>query len=63
MFKVAAGAGHGGFGVTPGKRTPDNEYEWNFNNEVVKAFIEEIMNYENVEVLRLDDPTGELMFH
>lgn len=36
---VAIDAGHGGFGVTPGKRTPDGEYEWNFNNKVAKAAI------------------------
>ncbi|MDC3412509.1 N-acetylmuramoyl-L-alanine amidase family protein [Terrihalobacillus insolitus] len=58
MVKVAIGAGHGGFGVTPGKRTPDGEYEWNFNNKVVKSAIEHLNEYENVEVLRVDDPSG-----
>lgn len=58
MVKVAICAGHGGFGVTPGKRTPDGEYEWDFNNKVVVAFINELKNYKNVQILRTDDPTG-----
>ena len=57
-FKVAVCAGHGGFGVTPGKRSPANEYEWDFNNKVVLAFIKELSKYQNVEVRRYDDPTG-----
>ncbi|WP_050351531.1 N-acetylmuramoyl-L-alanine amidase [Virgibacillus pantothenticus] len=55
--KVAWGAGHGIH--TPGKRTPDGEREWSFNNIVVTegiAYLEN--NYDDVEVLRLDDPTG-----
>lgn len=58
MFKIAVGAGHGGYGVTPGKRSPANEYEWDFNNKVVVAFMEEMKNYDGVEVRRMDDPTG-----
>lgn len=58
MFKVAVCAGHAGFGVTAGKRSPNGEYEWDFNNKVVLAFIEEMNKYENVEVRRFDDPTG-----
>ena len=57
MFKVAIDAGHGGSNSTPGKRTPDGEYEWDFNNEVVKAFIDE-MNQYNVEIRRMDDSSG-----
>ena len=57
-FKVAVCAGHGGSNSTPGKRTPDNEYEWSFNDKVVKAFIAELENYEDVEVKRFDDSTG-----
>ncbi len=53
--KVAIGAGHGI--NTPGKRTPDGEREWSFNNKVVLAAIEELKKYD-VEILRLDDPTG-----
>ncbi|GIN74044.1 N-acetylmuramoyl-L-alanine amidase [Bacillus sp. J14TS2] len=58
MVKVALDAGHGGFGVTPGKRTPAGEYEWNFNDKVVVAAIKYLKQYKDVEVLRLDDPTG-----
>ncbi|RKQ34736.1 N-acetylmuramoyl-L-alanine amidase [Oceanobacillus halophilus] len=55
VFRVAVGAGHGGRGSTPGKRTPDGEYEWNFNDKVADAFIAELNKYENVNILRLDD--------
>src|SRR5690606_34194235 len=58
MVKIAIDAGHGGSGSTPGKRTPDGEYEWNFNNKVVKAAIKYLNEYKDVEILRLDDPTG-----
>ena len=54
-FKVAYGAGHGY--NTPGKRSPNNEREWTFNNKVVKAFEKELKKYD-VALLRLDDPTG-----
>lgn len=55
-LRVAVDAGHGL--NTAGKRTPDGEREWSFNNAVVLALIAELKRYENVEVLRLDDPTG-----
>lgn len=55
-FKVAVDAGHG-FN-TPGKRTPDGEREWSFNDKVVRAFIREMAKYEGVVVRRFDDPTG-----
>lgn len=57
-FKVAVGAGHGGGGSTPGKRSPAGEYEWNFNQKVVTAFINELKNYQDVEIMRLDDASG-----
>lgn len=57
-FKVAVDAGHAGFGVTPGKRTPDGEYEWTFNDKVVRAFIGELSKYKGVEIRRFDDPSG-----
>ncbi len=56
-MRIAYGAGHGGFGVTPGKRSPAGEYEWDFNNEVAVAFAKEMKNY-NVKLMRTDDPTG-----
>jgi N-acetylmuramoyl-L-alanine amidase len=56
MFKIAICAGHGL--NTPGKRTPDDEREWTFNDKVVRAFIAEMSKYDGVEVKRFDDPTG-----
>lgn len=56
-MKVVADAGHGIH--TPGKRSPADEREWSFNNKVAKAFIAELKTYENVKILRVDDPTGE----
>lgn len=58
VLKVAVGAGHGGFGVTPGKRTPDGEYEWDFNDANVDAFIDELSQYEDVLIKLVSDPTG-----
>lgn len=56
MVKVAIDAGHGI--NTAGKRTPDGEREWTFNDKVVKALISRLNEYENVQIKRLDDPTG-----
>jgi N-acetylmuramoyl-L-alanine amidase len=58
MVKIAGGAGHGGRNSTAGKRTPDGEYEWNFNDAVLRAMIAKLNEYENVEILRVDDATG-----
>ncbi|MBD8006222.1 N-acetylmuramoyl-L-alanine amidase [Bacillus norwichensis] len=58
MIKIAIDAGHGGFGVTAGKRTPAGEYEWNFNNKVVLSAIKYFKQYQGVSLLRLDDSTG-----
>lgn len=56
MLKIAGCAGHGI--NTPGKRTPDDEREWSFNNKVILAFEKELESYEGVEFLRTDDRTG-----
>lgn len=56
MIKVAYDAGHGL--QTPGKRTPDNEREWNFNDIVARAFAKELSLYDGVTTKRFDDPTG-----
>lgn len=56
VFKVAVDAGHGR--NTAGKRTPAGEREWTFNDAVVRALIAELNTYANVEILRVDDPTG-----
>ncbi|USK48855.1 N-acetylmuramoyl-L-alanine amidase [Bacillus sp. CMF12] len=58
VLRVAGCAGHAGFGVTLGKRTPAGEYEWNFNNKVILAFEEALKQYEDVIFLRTDDRTG-----
>jgi len=56
MVKIAYDAGHGK--NTPGKRTPDGEREWMFNDILLKGFESEIKKYEGVELLRTDDTTG-----
>lgn len=56
MVKIAFDAGHGI--NTPGKRTPDDEREWSFNNKVANAFEKRMKEYENVSLLRTDDKTG-----
>ncbi|WP_432355338.1 N-acetylmuramoyl-L-alanine amidase family protein [Sporosarcina sp. A2] len=56
MVKIALDAGHGI--NTAGKRTPDGEREWSFNNKVLLACSARLATYDNVQILRLDDPTG-----
>lgn len=56
MIKFAHEAGHGI--NTAGKRTPDGEREWTFNDKVARAFADKLTQYEGVQLLRLDDPTG-----
>ncbi|WP_172369555.1 N-acetylmuramoyl-L-alanine amidase [Sporosarcina jiandibaonis] len=58
MAKIAIDAGHAL--TTAGKQTPDGEKEWSFNNKVAIAAINKLNTYENVQILRLDDPTGRL---
>ncbi|MDG5471511.1 N-acetylmuramoyl-L-alanine amidase [Jeotgalibacillus sp. ET6] len=58
MPKIVWDAGHGGSNSTPGKRTPDGEYEWTFNDRVVRAGIAYLAKYQGVEQLRVDDMTG-----
>jgi len=55
-YKIAVDAGHGY--NTPGKRSPDGEREWSFNNVVVLAIVERLKEYRCFDVLRTDDPTG-----
>lgn len=56
MVKIALDAGHGIH--TPGKRSPDDEREWTFNNKVLLVCMEKLKTYTDVEILRVDDPTG-----
>lgn len=56
MVKIGYDAGHGL--NTAGKRTPDGEPEWTFNNKVARAFASELAMYQDVTVRRFDDSTG-----
>lgn len=56
MVKIVIDAGHGA--NTPGKRSPSDEREWTFNNKVALAAIDRLNQYEGVQILRVDDPTG-----
>ena len=65
LFKIAIDAGHGGYKslspkvyATAGKRTPDGEPEWEFNNKIAIALEKELLKYEGVEIRRFDDRTG-----
>lgn len=60
-FKIAYCAGH--YINTPGKRIPANldpheTREWVLNDRVARHFAEAALQYEDVELLRTDDPTG-----
>lgn len=61
MFKIAYGAGHNLY--TAGKRLdkaldPAETREWVLNDRVARYFAEAAAQYEDVELLRVDDPTG-----
>ena len=60
MFKLAIDSGHSI--STAGKQTLASlgpvVKEWTLNDRVTSHLIDLLANYENVEVLRLDDPTG-----
>lgn len=60
-FKIAYGAGH--YLYTAGKRLPKEldpaqTREWVLNDRVARHFAEAAKQYENVELLRVDDPNG-----
>ncbi len=60
-FKIAYCAGH--YIGTPGKRVPKSldpkqTREWTLNDRVARYFAEAAGQYEGVELLRTDDPTG-----
>lgn len=57
VARVTIDAGHGGNGSTAGKRTPDGVYEWNMNNAIANN-VEKILEEQGIEVIRLDDVTG-----
>lgn len=61
MFKLSMDAGHGLY--TAGKRVakaldPNETREWVLNNRVVTRVFNLLKDYEGVETLRVDDPTG-----
>lgn len=61
MFKIAYCAGH--YTGTPGKRClaaidPNETREWVLNDRVADHFAKAAAEYEDVELLRTDDPTG-----
>ncbi len=61
-FKIAYGAGHNKY--TDGKRVakefdPKETREWFLNDQVARAFADAAGEYEDVEILRVDDPEGE----
>ena len=62
MFKIAYGAGHNRH--TSGKRLPqtldpEQTREWILNDRVARYFAQAAGEYEDVELLRVDDPAGE----
>ena len=62
-MKIAYGAGHNLH--TPGRRIPkaldgNETKEWVLNDRVARYFAQAALQYENVELLRVDDPKGQL---
>ncbi len=63
MLKIAVDAGHGL--TTVGKEVPSymgygKIKEWTLNDKVTRILIDLLAEYEGVQVLRLDDPTGKV---
>ena len=63
MFKIAYCAGH--YLGTAGKRVPkaldkDQTREWTLNDRVARYFAQAAAQYEDVELLRTDDITGQI---
>ncbi len=61
MFRIAYGAGH--YLGTAGRRIPavldrNQTREWELNDRVARFFAEAAGQYANVELLRVDDPSG-----
>jgi N-acetylmuramoyl-L-alanine amidase len=57
MLKLVLDAGHSK-DDTIGKETPAREKEWTFNNKQLLACQRYLEDYEGVEILRVDDPSG-----
>lgn len=61
MFKLAINAGHwnGTTRGVPASLSPkDHPNEWVLNDRVVRAVIKKLADYDGVQILRIDDPTG-----
>lgn len=43
-----------------GNKLPDGDHEWLCNDKVVSATIDKLKTYKDVEILRLDDSSGDL---
>lgn len=61
MFKIALNAGHGLY--TAGKRClksldPNETREWTLNSRICEKIEDKLNEYSDIEVLRLDDKTG-----
>ena len=59
-FKIAYGAGHNNFtanGIPTELHSPKVN-EWQLNDKVARYFAEAASQYEDVELLRVDDPQG-----
>ena len=61
MVRIAIDSGHGLY--TSGKEVPSymgygKIKEWELNDKITRKIIELLKDYEDVEILRLDDPTG-----
>lgn len=56
VLKLVLSEGHGK--GTAGKRTPDGEREWQFNNWMGQGFRNEIAKYNGVQIRLVSDPTG-----
>lgn len=62
MFKIAYGAGHNRYTAgrrIPGSLDPNETREWLLNDRVARYFAEAAAQYEDVKLLRVDDPAGE----
>ena len=59
-MKIAYGAGHNIANANgiPGNLDPQKTGEWELNDRVARYFAEAADRYENVELLRVDDPKG-----
>ena len=62
MLKIAYCAGH--YLGTPGKRVPkaldkNQTREWVLNDRIARYFAQAAQEYDGVELLRTDDPTGQ----